>query len=92
VRCVIDLARVPCVAGATPADALASGEEYELACAAPADLDVEACRRATGVELTRVGRAEAPSTGRGPGVAVHATPDAPGALVDLPSGHDHLSR
>jgi thiamine-monophosphate kinase len=87
VRCVVEVARVPCVAGASAADALASGEEYELACAAPPGLDVAACLRETGVALTRIGRVEAAGDG-GPGVEL-AAPDGP--RVDLPPGHDHLS-
>lgn len=89
VRCVIEAEAIPRVPGATVADALGGGEEYELACAAPADLDVEACRRATGVALTRIGRVEACAAGLAPGVEVRAPG---GALVDLPPGHDHFSR
>jgi thiamine-monophosphate kinase len=90
VRCVVEADRVPRVAGASPADALGSGEEYELACAAPDPLDEAACERATGVALTRVGRVEACEAGRGPGVDVVGPGGAP--LVDLPPGHDHLTR
>lgn len=35
VRCVLDLDAIPCVAGAGPMEALASGEEYELLVAIP---------------------------------------------------------
>jgi thiamine-monophosphate kinase len=89
VRCLVDAERVPRVAGASAADALAGGEEYELACAAPADLDVAGCARATGVALTCVGRVAAARGGRPAGVELRG---AGGALVDLPPGHDHLTR
>jgi thiamine-monophosphate kinase len=89
VRCVIDTERVPRVAGASAADALASGEEYELACAAPDHLDVDACRRDTGVSLTRVGHVEAADPQAGPSVELRG---ATGARVDPPSGHDHFTR
>jgi thiamine-monophosphate kinase len=93
VRCVLDASRLPRVDGATAADALASGEEYELACAAPADLDAGACLRDAGVVLTRVGTVEAAGPGLAPGVALVGAP-GPGtpALVDLPPGHDHFTR
>ncbi len=93
VRCVVDPSRLPRVEGASAADALAGGEEYELACAAPADLDVAACARETGVPLTRVGLVEAAGPGRAPAVQVRgAAGDGPSALVDLPPGHDHFTR
>ena len=88
VRCVVDAHRLPLMPGATASGALASGEEYELACAAAPGLDASACFRDTGVVLTPVGRVEAPG-GPGPRVEV-VLPD--GARVDLPPGHDHLSR
>jgi thiamine-monophosphate kinase len=98
VRCVLDGDRVPCIEGAALADALASGEEYELACAAPTDLDVDACLRETGVALACIGHVAAGVGGdAGPHVGTPvevraAGPDGVPALVDLPPGHDHLSR
>ncbi len=93
VRCVVDAARVPRVDGASVADALSGGEEYELACAAPAGIDVAECARATGVALACVGRVEAADDERPPGVEVRAPgPDGGPALVDLPPGYDHLTR
>lgn len=88
VRCVVDAERVPAVRGATASDALASGEEYELACAAPPGLDAGACLRETGVALTAIGRVEVAPAG-GPGVELAARG---GRRVDLPPGHDHLTR
>jgi thiamine-monophosphate kinase len=88
VRCVVEVGRVPAADGATASDALASGEEYELACAAPPDLDAGACLRETGVALTRIGRVEV-AAGGGPGVELAARG---GRRVDLPPGHDHLTR
>lgn len=93
VRCVLDPARLPRVPGADVADALAGGEEYELACAAPATLDVEACAGEAGVPLTRVGHVEAVPAGEVPGVVVRGGAGAAGpAVVDLPPGHDHFTR
>jgi thiamine-monophosphate kinase len=89
VRCVLDAERVPRVAGASTLDALESGEEYELACAALGDLDVEACQRETGVRLTRVGVVESAGPDAPPGVELRG---ASGARVDPPGGHDHFTR
>jgi thiamine-monophosphate kinase len=89
VRCVVDAERVPRVRGASAVDALASGEEYELACAAPGDLDVAACGRETGVALTRVGIVESARPDAPPGVVLR---EASGARVDPPGGHDHFTR
>lgn len=76
----LDVAAVPCVTGVAPADAVRSGEEYELLVTAPPDLDAAAFAREFGVELTRIGEVAA---GGGAGVS---------AAFDLPDGHDHLSR
>jgi thiamine-monophosphate kinase len=88
VRCLVEADRVPRVPGATVAEALASGEEYELACAAPVGLDLEACRRETGVSLTCIGGVAEPAVGAPAGVEVSDR----GARVDLPPGHDHFTR
>ena len=87
VRIVLDLERVPRVAGVTPAEAARSGEEYELAVTAPAELDVRAFGDAFGVPLTLVGRVEGVSAGEGPALVSRLA----GQRVDLPAGHDHLS-
>jgi thiamine-monophosphate kinase len=83
VRVIVDLDRVPCLEGVTPADAVRSGEEYELLLAAPATLDASAFAAAFGVALTRVGHVEA-------GAPV-AEATRGGARVDLATGHDHFS-
>lgn len=88
VRLDVAGASVPCVAGASLRDAMASGEEYELALTAPDALDAAAFVRRFGVPLTRIGRVD------------HAVDGAPGVVligedgatrVDLPGGHDHFS-
>ncbi|MBI3792840.1 MAG: thiamine-phosphate kinase [Gemmatimonadetes bacterium] len=78
----LDVRAVPVLAGATVDDALAGGEEYELAITSGA-LDTAAFEAATGVRLTAVGTVTA-----GPGV-VRGSRD--GRRVDLPGGHDHFS-
>ena len=78
----LDVGAVPVFSGATLDDALAGGEEYELAIAAPA-LDVEAFA-AVGIELTAIGVARAGAAGVS---GVRA-----GSRVALPVGYDHFSR
>lgn len=75
----LDVDAVPLIEGASLADGLAGGEEYELLVAAGAALDVHAFAARFGVPLTRVGRVLA---GGAPEVS---------ARVDLPRGHDHFS-
>ncbi|HWJ24741.1 MAG TPA: thiamine-phosphate kinase, partial [Gemmatimonadaceae bacterium] len=83
----VDVARVPCLAGVSNADAAGSGEEYELAVVLPPALDVaEAFARELGTPLTEVGRVA--SSGRGPGRVIAL---ASGTRVDLPVGYDHFS-
>jgi thiamine-monophosphate kinase len=91
-RIAIDPALLPLVEGASVRDALASGEEYELALTAPAALDVGAFAAAFGVPLTRIGTVVA-AAGRGaPRVElVGAGAGDEGSRVDLPGGHDHFS-
>jgi len=97
VRIVVEGARVPRVPGASLADALASGEEYELALALPANVDEEALARefaaAYGIALTRVGRVSAPgdSALREAEPRVAVVGDDGDTRVDLPPGHDHFS-
>ena len=78
VRIRLDVDAVPILAGVSAAQALASGEEYELALAAPEQLDANAFAAAFGVPLTRVG------------VVEQGVPEVV-ARVDLPAGHDHLT-
>ena len=85
VRIVVSVDDVPVMSGVDPVAALGSGEEYELACALPADaqIDVNAFERAFGLSLTRIGRAE-------PGAA-EVVLDREGTRVAPPRGHDHFS-
>lgn len=85
-RIVVEVDRVPLVPGVSALDALHSGEEYELACAVPADaaIDAEAFERELGLPLTRIGRVEASGDG-----AIVLLQD--GARVAPPAGHDHFS-
>jgi thiamine-monophosphate kinase len=73
---------LPTLAGVSPLDALASGEEYELLVAAPA-IDTAAFERELGVPLTAIGKVERGEPG------VHALLD--GERVALPRGFDHFS-
>jgi thiamine-monophosphate kinase len=83
VHIALDVAAVPALAGVDDEDALAGGEEYELAVTGPA-LDVAAFERAFGVPLTAIGSVRA-----GPPAVTGARS---GTVVDLPEGHDHFSR
>jgi thiamine-monophosphate kinase len=80
----LEVDRIPCVDGIQPADALASGEEYELVAAVPPDAppDTGAFEARFGIPLTRIGVARPAS-----GEPVRAI----GARVDPARGHDHLS-
>jgi len=92
VRCIVDVEQVPRVAGATVTDALASGEEYELACAAPPGIDLTACTRDTGVALTCIGHVEPVTEQHPTGVSLWTRAGREGeARVDLPPGHDHFT-
>lgn len=55
----LDLGAIPLVDGVAPADALVSGEEYELLVSAPHRLDTDPFAREFGLPLTHVGRAVA---------------------------------
>jgi thiamine-monophosphate kinase len=81
----IALERVPCWRGATPRDATASGEEYELLVALPrrfGERSARAFTRANGVALTPIGRC----TG---GYGVRLT--EAGRAVPAPAGFDHFA-
>lgn len=84
----LDLDRVPCVAGATALDAVASGEEYEIIVTAPerAALDASVFRERFGLPLTEIGRVEH-ALAEGGRVEGHLR----GNVVDLPGGHDHFT-
>lgn len=93
-RITLDLDLVPTVGGATPEAAAASGEEYELAVAAPADLDAAAFGREFGMPLTRVGTVDAVA-GAGAGTATDAGAVRVlrhGVPAPAPPGFDHLAR
>jgi len=80
----LDVDRVPCVAGVSAAEAVASGEEYELVVAFPPDAapDCVAFEHRFDIPLTRIGVA----------APVSAEPVRTiGARVDPARGHDHLS-
>ena len=86
-RLVLDLDRLPCINGSTPAEAARSGEEYELLVSAPPTLDAEAFEREFGVPITAVGTVDRPDE-RGEGLEVRSG----GVRVELPKGHDHFTR
>jgi thiamine-monophosphate kinase len=87
VRLRVDADRLPRADGAGALEAAASGEEYELALTAPADLDADAFVAALGTRLTRIGIVEACGAGERPGVVL----EQGGRRVDLPGGHDHFT-
>ena len=58
VAIVVDLDCVPTFEGATPLEAAASGEEYEIIVTAPSDLDTAKFQKRFGLELTRIGAVE----------------------------------
>jgi thiamine-monophosphate kinase len=85
VQLVVNLDRLPLIAGATPEDAARSGEEYELLVTAPASLDTAAFEAVCGVPLTCIG-AVAPVVPGAPAVEALRR----GAPVTLARGHDHF--
>jgi thiamine-monophosphate kinase len=81
----VDLDCLPLIEGATdPLQAAASGEEYELLIASPAELNTVEFERAFDLPLTAIGRA----TTRGDGATFRRGRER----VAKPSGYDHLSR
>lgn len=78
----LDAGLIPRVPGASAADALSSGEEYELLVTAPESLDAQAFERALGTRLTRIGLVSAVGD-----VPVRVLGAAEGEL----RGHDHLA-
>ena len=91
VRLRVEDEHVPRVSGVSLTDALASGEEYELVVTASADaIDGTAFERAFGLAVTRIGVVEHAAGSAGDVVLVDRN-GAP-SRVDLPLGHDHLSR
>jgi thiamine-monophosphate kinase len=84
VHLIIDLDRLPAWSGASPTDAAASGEEYELAFSSPVPIDVAAFSREFALPLTQIGEAVAGA----PGIDVLLA----GRRVDPVPGYDHFSR
>jgi len=82
VRITIDLETVPVMEGITPADAVASGEEYEVVVTSPFDIDHDAFHEAFDLDLTPIGFVE------------QGAPEARfllhGEQVDVPSGYVHF--
>ncbi|HEY4218245.1 MAG TPA: thiamine-phosphate kinase [Gemmatimonadaceae bacterium] len=78
----IDAATVPCRAGVNVAQALASGEEYELLVTSPKYLDVKEFESRFGVPLTRIGEV----------VAGASAVEFRGVRVADIRGYDHFSR
>lgn len=81
----LDLGLIPTARGVSPADAAASGEEYELVVCAPEEIEVNAFRAAFSLDLSEIGRVV--STCPGGDMAVLQA----GERVDPPRGHDHFS-
>ncbi len=86
VRIILEIDRLPLIAGATKMDAATSGEEYELIVTAPGMLDHRAFEREFGVRLTAIGHVEE-SGAAGVGVEAHDGAQR----VPLPRGHSHFS-
>jgi thiamine monophosphate kinase len=104
VRCVLLLDAIPRVAGVSIAQALSSGEEYELLVAAPvsdaAKFSAEFAAANEGLSLTAVGRVEAlaPLDARGASSATDASGEVvaeqAGLRVAMPSSaraFDHFA-
>jgi thiamine-monophosphate kinase len=83
VTIAVDLEALPLVPGVSPVDAARSGEEYELAVAAPAPLDRAAFERTFRIPLTPIGSVRAGTP------AVEAT--LAGVRVASDGGWDHFS-
>jgi thiamine-monophosphate kinase len=79
----VDLDRIPLAEGVNPLSAIASGEEYELACTSPTDLDVEAFERRFNVPLTKIG-----TVTRGDADVVFTQNDS---RVEAPTGYLHFA-
>lgn len=78
----IDVDKIPVAASVDRVRALRSGEEYELACTAPVDLDVAAFERRFNIPLTRIG------------VVTRGEPNVvfslKGEYIEVPSGYLHF--
>jgi thiamine-monophosphate kinase len=81
----VQLERVPVGPGLSVHDAVASGEEYELLCTSPHELNRVAFEERFGVPLHPIGEVLAAAV-----PAILATHN--GVRVDLAPGHDHFTR
>lgn len=81
----IDADLLPMMEGASFDDAAGGGEEYELLCAAPKDIDVSGFAATFGVPLTLIGSVTASDESTG----VELTRG--GVRVAVPEGYDHFS-
>jgi len=92
VTCELWLEALPLVRGCTPADALGSGEEYELFVATEPDLDADDFARRFGVPLTRIGVVRERTEASASRVTLRRVEGAIEPVhVDLPAGHDHFA-
>ena len=89
---VLEAERVPCVSDTEVAEALISGEEYELLVTGPSGLDTSVFEARFGVLLTDIGMVAEASAGRRGVLHVHGVPGAPGGRVANDQGYDHFSR
>jgi thiamine-monophosphate kinase len=78
----VDVGKIPVFDGVNPLDALRSGEEYEIACTSPSDLDMEGFERRFNIPLTRIG-----SITRGDPDVVLSLNDS---RVEVPPGYLHF--
>lgn len=85
-KIVLELDRLPLMAGATIEDAASSGEEYELIVTGPGTLDRAAFEREFGIPITAIGHVESAGSH-----AQELVTEIRGSVVPLPSGHSHFS-
>lgn len=88
VRLALDASCLPCSAGVTAAEALRSGEEYELLVTTASPFDVDEFQARFGLPLTRIGDVERGAAGR---VDIAGDGDARGAGAAGPAGFNHFS-
>ena len=82
VAITIEAEHIPVVAGVSPQDALASGEEYELIITSPHPLDLETFKRRFSVDLTRIGMVHSGDP--------HVTLTLNGEPIEAPRGYLHF--
>ncbi len=79
----VDIDRIPLAGGVSSLSALASGEEYEIACTSPTELDLEEFERRFSIPLTKIG-----SVTRGDADVVFTQNDS---RVEAPIGYLHFA-